>query len=84
MTIVRDLYTYESLLAQNLAWFRSGRDLTTMPNNFDIYGFDEVGGRDHAEIRREGRKRLTLLHDMQRPEFYETRQMLRMLDSIVH
>jgi radical SAM superfamily enzyme YgiQ (UPF0313 family) len=84
MSIVRDLYTYESLLARNLAWFRSGRDLTTMPNNFDIYGFDEVGGRDHAVIRREGRKRLTLLHDMQRPEFYETRQMLRMLDSIVH
>jgi radical SAM superfamily enzyme YgiQ (UPF0313 family) len=84
MTIVRDLYTYDSLLAQNLDWFRSGRDLTTMPNNFDIYGFDEVGGRDHAAIRREGRKRLNLLHDMQRPEFYETRQMLKMLDSIVH
>lgn len=82
MRIVRDIYTYESLLEVNLEWFRSGRDLSYLPSNFDIYGFDEVGGREHAEIRREGRKRLNLLHDMQRPEFYETRQMLKMLDSI--
>jgi hypothetical protein len=82
MEIVRDVYTYESLLALNLAWFRSGRDLSAMPNNFDIYAFDEVDGRDHGAVRREARKRLKLLHDMQRPEFYETRQMLKMLDSI--
>jgi radical SAM superfamily enzyme YgiQ (UPF0313 family) len=82
MEIVHDLYTYSSLLELNLAWFRSGRDLSYLPNNFDIYAFDEVGGRDHATIRKEGRKRLNLLHDMQRPEFYETRQMLKMLDSL--
>jgi hypothetical protein len=84
MEIVRDLYTYESLLDLNLAWFRSGRDLASMPNNFDIYAFNETGGRDHPAIRREGQKRLNLLYGMQRPEFYETRQMLKMLDSIAH
>lgn len=82
MQIVRDLYTYKSLLSLNLSWFRSGRDLSYMPNNFDIYAFDEIGGQDHVAVRREGRKRLNLLHDMQRLEFYETRQMLKMLDSI--
>ena len=82
MEIVRDLYTYDSLLELNLTWFRSGRDLSHLPNNFDSYAFDEVGGRDHAAIRKEGRKRLNLLHDMQRAEFYETRQMLKMIDSI--
>jgi hypothetical protein len=82
MEIVRDLYTYGSLLDLNRAWFRSGRDLSSMPNNFDIYGFDETEGRDHGAIRREGQKRLNLLHAMQRPEFYETRQMLKMLHSI--
>jgi hypothetical protein len=82
MHIVRDLYTYDSLLDLNLAWFRSGRDLACMPNNFDIFAFDEIGGRQHTVIRKEAQKRLNLLYDMQRPEFYETRQMLRMLDSI--
>ena len=84
MRIVRDLYTYDSLLELNLTWLRSGRDLSYMPNNFDIYAFDEIGGADHAAIRREGRKRLNLLHDMQRSEFYETRQMLKMLDTIAY
>lgn len=84
MRIVRDLYTYDSLLGLNLAWFRSGRDLASMPNNFDIYAFDETGGRNHTVIRKEAQKRLNLLYDMQRSEFYETRQMLKMLDSIAH
>lgn len=82
MTIVRDLYTYQGLLELNLDWFRSGRNLSYMPNNFDVFAYDEIDGRDHTAIRHEGRKRLNLLHDMQRPEFYETRQMLQLLETI--
>jgi radical SAM superfamily enzyme YgiQ (UPF0313 family) len=82
MRIVRSLYTYDSLLATNWEWLCSDLPLSRMPNNFDIYGFDEVDGREHEEIRGEARRRLNLMHTLQRPEFDEQRQMLTLLDIL--
>lgn len=81
ITIVPAVNTYESLLAANREWFAGGKGMGFKPNNFDIHGFDEIDGRSHVEVRAEGARRLGSIRRLQRREFTEINQMLRLLDA---
>jgi hypothetical protein len=80
--LVKDAVSYESLCRDNKMWFLSGKDLGAKPNNFHIYRFDEIGGRNHEEVDKEGYRRIMYLHGIQRKEFTDIRQMLILMDGL--
>jgi radical SAM superfamily enzyme YgiQ (UPF0313 family) len=82
MELEKEIVTYDLLLKGNLRWFLSGKGIEAQPNSFHMYPYNEIGGRRHDEIFKEGLRRQKYLQKFKNKEFTEVRQMLLFMDSV--
>lgn len=78
----RDLITYEKLMQGNIKWFMSGKGLESRPNSFYMHPFNEIGGKNHEEVFKEGLKRQRYMNSLKKKEFHQITQMLMFMDSM--
>ncbi len=78
----KELVTYDKLMKGNMRWFLSDKGLEARPNSFHMYPFNEIGGRGHDEIFKEGLRRQRYLQKFKNKMFTEIRQMLMFMNSV--
>lgn len=69
--LVRTRRTYQEVLDMNYKWLLDGGDRFERPENFQIYTYDEIGGRNHTEVIKSAGERVAALKNLHNPEFTE-------------
>jgi len=78
----KELISYDLVMKSYLKWFLSDKGMEARPISFNMYPFNEVGGRRYNEIFQEGLKRQRYLQRFRKKEFYEIRQMFLLMESL--